>query len=395
MTISTKQWQYALFTLFLVPGLSLSTWISRTPNIRDTLLASTSLMGWIIFGLACGSLIGLLTANRLIGRLGTKSVIAMCLFVICIGLATIGISSTFFKSALLVFLSLVFFGFGFGMIEVAINVEGASLEHAMSKTLLPALHGAFSAGTLLGAGIGYLAILLNIATIVHFLLIALLGLLLLVIYIGKIPSHNGKTDQSENVDCQDEKVNVWKEKRTILIGLLVLGMAFAEGSANEWLPMTIVDGFNVEDHVGTAVYTIFLFAMLIGRLAGGNILDRFGRVPVIRFATLVAACGICMLVFVKSLLIGVIGVFLWGLGASLGFPVGLSAAGDEPKNTTQRVGAVSVLGYLAFLVGPPFLGILGEAVGLLRAMIAVLITLLLVSFLTPAVKKTITHGITK
>ncbi|MED5121722.1 hypothetical protein RH165_27075 [Priestia megaterium] len=123
MTISTKQWQYALFTLFLVPGLSLSTWISRTPNIRDTLQASTSLMGWIIFGFACGFLIGLLTTNGLIRRVGTKSVIVMCLFVICIGLMTIGISATFFKSALLVFLSLVFFGLGFGMIEVAINIE--------------------------------------------------------------------------------------------------------------------------------------------------------------------------------------------------------------------------------------------------------------------------------
>jgi len=81
MTISTKQWQYALFTLFLVPGLSLSTWISRAPNIRDILQASTSLMGWIIFGLAYGSLIGLLTANRLIGKIGTKSVIAMCSFI--------------------------------------------------------------------------------------------------------------------------------------------------------------------------------------------------------------------------------------------------------------------------------------------------------------------------
>lgn len=71
----------------------------------------------------------------------------------------------------------------------------------------------------------------------------------------------------------------------------------------------------------------------------------------------------------------VAGVALWGLGASLGFPVAISIAGDDPDRPAQRVGAVATAGYLAFLVGPPSLGILGEHYGLRTAILAVVVLL--------------------
>lgn len=382
-----RKWKYALFILFSLPGLSFSTWISRTPDIRNTLEASTSLMGWIIFGLACGSIIGLLAANKVIAKLGTRPVILICLILIILGLALIGINASFFPVPFLLFLSLALFGLGYGMGEVAINVDGAMLEQAASKTLLPALHGCFSAGTLIGAGLGYLTLSLGISTLQHLIGIVIVSLIIVVIFISKIPTGNGKILQETKRAKYNPTSNVWKEKRTILIGLIVLGMAFAEGTANEWLPLAIVDGFSVEAQSGTLVYVVFLSAMLIARLSAGYFLDRFGRVAVLRYAAIFAAIGVGVLIFAPNLPIGVIGVFLWGIGASIGFPLGLSAAGDNPINSAQRVGAVSIIGYLAFLVGPPLLGMLGDAIGLLNAMSTVLIVVVAVFFLSPVVKR--------
>ncbi|SEM49704.1 Fucose permease [Terribacillus saccharophilus] len=383
-----RKWKYALFILFSLPGLSFSTWISRTPDIRNTLEASTSLMGWIIFGLACGSIIGLLAANKVIAKLGTRPVILICLILIILGLALIGINASFFPIPILLFLSLALFGLGYGMGEVAINVDGAMLEQAASKILLPALHGCFSAGTLIGAGLGYLTLSLGISTLQHLIGIVIVSLIIVGIFISNIPTGNGKMLQETKSSAKDHPTsNVWKEKRTILIGLIVLGMAFAEGTANEWLPLAIVDGFNVEAQSGTLVYVVFLSAMLIARLSAGYFLDRFGRVAVLRYAAIFAAIGVGVLIFASNLPIGVIGVFLWGIGASIGFPLGLSAAGDNPINSAQRVGAVSIIGYLAFLVGPPLLGMLGDAIGLLNAMSTVLIVVVAVFFLSPVVKR--------
>ncbi|MGO4425643.1 sugar MFS transporter, partial [Streptomyces sp. MCAF7] len=77
---------------------------------------------------------------------------------------------------------------------------------------------------------------------------------------------------------------------------------------------------------------------------------------------------------------------LWGIGASLGFPVALSAAGDSGDNSAARVSLAATLGYVAFLVGPPSLGQLGEHFGLRNALFLVLILVVAASFATPAAR---------
>ena len=54
------------------------------------------------------------------------------------------------------------------------------------------------------------------------------------------------------------------------------------------------------------------------------------------------------------------GLLLWGAGTALGFPVGISAAADDPRAAAGRVGVVSSIGYWAFLGGPPLIGYLGD-----------------------------------
>ncbi|MFW7186064.1 MFS transporter [Lysinibacillus sp. BNK-21] len=381
-------WRNALFILFLLPGLSFTSWISRTPEIRDLLNVSTATMGWIIFGLAFGSIIGLLSANKVILRTGARFTAVCSITLIEVGLALVGVG-VFAASSSGVFLGLVIFGVGYGLAEVAINVEGAALEHAAKKTLLPALHASFSAGTLIGAGLGALAITLNISVMMHLLFICLLVLVILWSAYRFLPGDTGKSvnEGTEETVTKTTVVNVWKEPRTMFICLIVLGMAFAEGSANDWLPLAMVDGFTVEPAIGTAIYTVFLTAMFVGRIGGGFFLDKYGRVPVLRIASGVATIGLALVIFTSSLPIAIMGVFFWGLGASLGFPVGLSAAGDDPNGAVARVGIVSVAGYTAFLVGPPILGMIGDKIGLLNAMIIVLFIIIIAGLVSHAAKK--------
>jgi cyanate permease len=83
------------------------------------------------------------------------------------------------------------------------------------------------------------------------------------------------------------------------------------------------------------------------------------------------------------------GAALWGLGISLGFPVGMSAASDDPRSAAGRVSVVATIGYVAFLAGPPLIGFLGEEVGTLRALTVagglVALGLLVSGALTPPV----------
>jgi MFS family permease len=215
-------------------------------------------------------------------------------------------------------------------------------------------------------------------------------IMLSTVYLSRlIPVGTGKEtggDSTEPPMSAKERMAVWKERRTVLIGIIVLGMAFAEGSANDWLPLIMVDGYNVSPATGSFAFGLFVAAMTVCRMAGGMLLDRFGRVVILRASAILAFAGLLIVISGQSYAFAVIGVVLWGFGAACGFPVGLSAAGDDPRGVAARVGAVSTLGYLAFLVGPPVLGIIGESVGLLRALIVVLIAVTLAGILAQASK---------
>ena len=157
----------------------------------------------------------------------------------------------------------------------------------------------------------------------------------------------------------------------------MLGFAFTEGSANDWIAVAFVDGYGTSETVGAIAFGFFVSAMTVGRLFGGAVLERFGRVTTLRSTAAVALVGLLMVLLGGSASVALVGALLWGIGASMGFPVGMSAAADDPARAAARVSVVSSIGYTAFLAGPPLIGFLAEEAGILRALFVVLGALVL------------------
>ncbi|HDR4560267.1 MFS transporter [Bacillus cereus] len=365
----------ALFLLFALPGVAFATWISRTAAVRDILGVSNAEMGWILFGLSVGSIIGLLSASRFIDCRGARDVVIGSMFFMIIGLLCLGIA-IYFVSSIGAFSSLLVFGVGYGLAEVALNVEGSSIEQKLGTTLLPKFHGFFSVGTLVGALSGSVAASLHIPIMYQFFVVSTVSLLLVCMLYRFLPHGTGKKEESRN-EKRAKRTSLRMEKKVLLIGLFVLGMAFAEGSANDWLPIIMVDGHEQSVVTGSIMYTIFVSAMTLARMCSSYFLDWFGRVTVVRATIMMAIIGISIVIFGSNSYVLSVGVVLWGIGAALGFPIGLSAAGDDSENATSNVATVSIIGFTAFLAGPPFLGILGEAFGIRNALLAVLLFVIL------------------
>ena len=148
-----RGWKAATFVIFVGTGITYASWVTRTPAIRSSLGVGTGGMGLIILGLSIGSMAGLLLAGPVVARVGARHVITAAATIASLGLLTVGLGSGFAIAAL-VGLGLALTGAGFGMCEVALNVEGAAIEKRMGRSFLPSLHGAFSLGTLAGAGLG-------------------------------------------------------------------------------------------------------------------------------------------------------------------------------------------------------------------------------------------------
>lgn len=373
---AVRAWRNAIFVIFTLTGVGLATWVSRTPAVRDGLQASTAEMGWIIFGLAGGSIFGLVASSHILARFSGRSTILGSLLLSSVGLALAGAGALVAGPAV-VFAGLALFGAGYGLCDVAMNVEGAANERALGRTVMPLFHAAFSMGTMAGAGLGALAEFAGVPVVVHLGVGAVLIALTTAIAVRRIPVGTGAPaaagEPAPPPVTRADRLAVWREARTLLIGVMVLGMAFAEGSANDWLALAMVDGHGVDNATGALLFGLFVTAMTIGRIAGVKVLDRYGRVPVLRVSAASAVLGLVIAIFGSNAWVAAVGVLLWGLGSALGFPVGMSAAADDPHLAPARVSAVATIGYLAFLAGPPALGLLGERFGLLRSLTVVLV----------------------
>ncbi|GAA1164291.1 MFS transporter [Streptomyces hebeiensis] len=381
MATTIARRRLALYALFFIPGVGIASWVTRTPAVRNLLEASTAEMGLVLFGLSVGSMLGILCSGALVARFGARPVIAVGTLALIISLPTIGLGGAL-SLKLLVAAGLFLFGAGMGGGEIAMNVEGADVEKAIGRPFLPALHGYFSLGTVVGAVAGIVFTATEFSVVWHLVIIGVLTLFLFLLAMRAIPDGTGRVPRRERRgEVARSGPSLWKDSRLLLIGVIVLAMALAEGTANDWLPLVMVDGHGFDPALGSTVYAAFAASMTVGRFVGGRIIERVGRAKVLAGSAVFGAVGLALVAFVDDQVVAAAAVVFWGLGASLGFPVALSAAGNSGPDSAARVSLVATVGYVAFLVGPPVLGFLGEEYGLRGALVVPLVFVAASSFL--------------
>ncbi|ANF32258.1 MFS transporter permease [Leifsonia xyli] len=390
-----RAWRNAVFVIFILSGLSLATWVARIPGIRDDLGLGKdpAAIGLLILGLSIGSIVGLTASSPILLRFGPHRGMVAGLSIVAVGMLSIGFGSTVFHLVPLVAIGLVLLGFGNGMVDVMMNVEATAVEREIGKTLLPLMHACFSLGTVIGAGLGALAAWLAVPVVWHLGGMAVVIVVIAVVAVRFIPREAELGDQgavpTERIPFGERlrsSLAVWADWRLILIGIVMLGMAFGEGSANDWISLAVVDGHGQSNSVGAVVFGFFVAAMTVGRVVGGPVVDRIGRVAAIRITAAMGAVGLVLFIVGGPMWLVVIGTVLWGFGVSLGFPLGMSAAADGTANPAARVSAVATIGYCAFLAGPPLIGFLGQHFGLLNALFLVLALLVAAFLAAPAVR---------
>ena len=398
-------WRNGVVTAYAGSGLVFASWVSRLPAIRDDLGLTPGQVGLMLLCMSLGSFVSVAASGLVVLRLGSKLTSRLGSIIQTLGVVVVGLGATVFSEVLVVGAGLVIVGLGTGSWNTASNIEGAAVERALGRHIMPRLHGSFSIGTVVGAGIGALAAAIHLPVAIHLSVIAIL--VCIAVWIGAGHYQADKLSHAASmVDVQaetgagsagnaaarknDGKAKIaaaWKDPRTLMLGVLVLGLGLAEGSAGDWVALAMADGHGSSNAVGAIGYGIFVSAMTIGRFAGTVVLDKYGRVNVLRVGAAMAVVGLGLFVFAPTQEIALSALLLWGLGSALGFPVAMSAASDDPERAAARVSVVSTVGYGAFLGGPPLLGLLAEHVGVLHSLLAVLVLLVVAFFLTPVVRR--------
>ncbi|WP_018830005.1 MFS transporter [Salinispora tropica] len=375
--------------VFALNGLAIGSWFARVPAIREALDLTPGRLGLLLLAMSAGAVLAMPTSGLVAQRLGTARTVMAATLLVSVGLGTAGVWAGAVGWLPGVAVGLFVFGYGTGTCDVAMNIEGAVVERRLGRTVMPRFHAAWSLGSVAGAGLGAVAAQVGLTVAAHLPLTA--GAVLVGTVFGAraflpVPEVAPGAEGVSPAARRRALLAAWKEPRTLLIGLFVLVAAFSEGVATDWVAVAFVDGYGVTEAAGAAVYGVFVIGMTVGRTTGTLALDRWGRVPVLSSTILLAVVGVGVAVLAGSGPVAVAGVALWGLGVSLSFPVGMSAAANEEEHAPARVSVVAVIGYTAFLAGPPLLGLIGDRIGTLHALLVVPILLLPSLALVPATR---------
>jgi MFS family permease len=364
------RWRWAVTAAFALGGITVSTWGPRLPAIKASLGIGTATIGLFLAGVTVGAIIGLLASTPVLHRLGSRRSLTAALLLIAVSMTVMAVALAF-RSLPLLAICFVVIGTGIGTLDVLINVEGSAIEQATGRTLMPSMHAAWSIGAAVGSGAGAGCAALGITPAAQFageaviIVVAAFG-----VAAGIPPGNHAPADEPS----QDRRAKIrewlrgWLDWRLLLIGVVMLGVELGEGSANSWLTLAVRNNHGQTAAVAALFFTVFATCEGLTRIFAAPVVDRLGRVMTIRLTTALGLAGIVLFIVGGNRWIVLLGVVLWAVGVSMGFPLGMSAAAESGPDPAARISVVASIGYFANLAGPPVIGALAQSVGLLSSL---------------------------
>ena len=350
---SLQQARVAVTVVFALNGALFATIFSRLPAIQERTGLGEGALG---LALLC-SMLGLLgsqaVAGALVARFGSRPLVTLGALGYSVGLIPVSMSTSFAGLAL----SLALVGFSNGLLDVAMNVHGLTVERGLGRPILSTLHAAFSFGALAGAGVGGLVAGAGVGVQAHLTAAAALGALTLVVARHFLLARSADA-------APEGPLFAVPRGALLLVGIFAFCVLLAEGAVNDWAAVYLDNEIGTTEATAAAGLAAFSLTMGIGRLFGDRLNERLGAVRLARGGGALAATGVATALITGAPAVALAGFACAGFGLAALFPLALRAAAARGSAEAPSVAAVTAFGYLGFLAGPPAIGGLAELLGL-------------------------------
>ena len=377
----------ATCVVYVCLGFGTSAWLSRLPDVRDDLGLTPATIGTMLLIASLGSLLTLPTSGPIVTKIGARAsgrigVLIWALGIVCAGLGALNVSIPLATAGI------VLIAAGNGLWGATMNIEAGLVQAAVRRTVVPVIQAMYAVGMLGGALLGALAAQMGLPLGAHLFGLAALELLACGSAVGfyltkeEVAALAPASEKSDGGEASQHKAKgltrvAWRERQTVLIALMVMSAGLMEGAANDWLNLSMVDGYGYSTAAASAAFAFFLLMMTIVRFASPRLEARLGSPKLLRITFSGAVVGLLLVAFAPHHLFAVAGIALWGIGSALGFPLGISALSVDPVMTPARVSVLSTVNYGAALIGPPLLGLIADHIGYHRALAFVALPVLL------------------
>jgi len=355
---------YTTFAIFALNGMVIGSWNARIPALKDHLAVDLGTLGLVFLCLGLGSLVSMPFTGVVLKRVSVTAVsnavaiTAGAIFVVLTTITDVTLFAALYALA----------GFCWGMWDVTINVHGSAVERESGRTIMPALHGAWGGGMLLGALGGFFFARAGVGLLTHMAIV-----LPIVVVASVLCGLSWQDYRQRTAEHHADSAHVPLGRLVVpalLIGTMMLCSTIGEGSASDWLALHMVEDRGRSQALGASVYVVYALFLTISRLLGHVLIQGLGRVRAIQVSGVVTALGVLLVIFAPGLWASYAGAALWGFGLAVVFPVGVSVAGERGGvHASHLISWVSTMAYGGFLLGPALLGFVGHHWGLQRALL--------------------------
>jgi hypothetical protein len=370
--------RFAVNAIFFANGATIGTWAVRIPAVKHGLHLDDAELGAALLFSAAGALVSMPLAGRLVARYGSRGTTLTAYLSSCVALPLLALAS----SLVLLAAALFVFGAAVAATDVSMNSHGLTVERRYGRPILASFHAAFSLGGLCGAAAGGLVAAAEVGARVHLavagVLLALIGVAVAQLLLPASADASGA-------------VQMWARppRRLAVLGLLAFCCLFAEGAAADWSAVYAAGPLDAGPGVAALGFAAFSLTMTAGRLVGDRLTAHWGAVVLTRRGGALAACGLAAALVARHPAAAVVGFACVGAGLASVVPVVFRAGGSTPGIPPGvGISAVSTIGYLGFLVGPPSIGLAAKLVGLPLALGIVVVLLAMLAALASATRPT-------
>ncbi len=350
---------------FFIQGVIFATWASRIIDIKSTLELSDAVLGGVIFAIPVGqlSLISLFAwaVNRF------SSLRSLCFTSIALPLSLVGVGITgsgLMGSGIMpLIVALFFFGAFTNFNNLCINTQAINVERLYSKSVMPTFHGMWSLGAFSGALLSFALTSVGASIVSHFSIVAILCCLFALYFSRSLISEDIKGES-----CSTGKGGgIFKSINSsiILLGVISFAAMMCEGTMFDWSNIYFQDIVGAPSSLVPLGYIVCMCTMTIGRFLAGIFISRYGSIAVVRTSGILIAVGLTLAVAFPNIISTTIGFMIVGFGISSNVPVCYSLAGRLSNVAPSiAIAAVSTIGCFGFLIGPPIIGVITQAIGL-------------------------------
>jgi fucose permease len=341
---------------FLVLGVIVGTWGAHIPSVKARYALSEATLSLVLLAVAVGTVLALLIAGRVVGRLGARKTSALSALSMSVML---GVALEFASVAVLL-PAMVIFGASMSLFDVAINTEGSELESLGGRAIMSNLHGMFSVGAMAGAAVT--AVLLTLDVAPRLQLFGICGAIAIVALVASrymLDTHAGSGEDAEEAHF------AWPRGLLLIIGILIFAGMTAEGVMYDWSVLYLKQDVGMPQAAAALGYATFCAAMALTRFGGDVLRTRYSEQAVLRWGATVSAVAMAVVLISANPVVAFVGFALVGAGLAPAAPILFNAATRVPGvSRAAAIASVTSIGYSGFMIGPPLIGSIATATSL-------------------------------